>query len=317
MLVPENPGRIGSDTLFRLSVAGAESNVAAYLSMLGTGAAWVSKVGDDPFGRFILREISARGVDVVHAGMDARYPTGVAFKDRSEEQTKVWYYRSNSAASTLNEETARLVCSLGAKLIHLSGITSALSPSCKDFMAEVIRARPAGTPVSFDVNWRPSLWKEGGAETMLNFAQSADIVFVGLDEAHALWGSANAGEVRRLLDRPEYLVVKRGAEGATLFRRNEEVFVPALAVDVVEPVGAGDAFAAGFLAGHLAGMTLRDAGRLGTIVASSALSVATDIGVLPGRKYIEELLHLSDEAWNGQRFAAAREESSITRVPNR
>jgi 2-dehydro-3-deoxygluconokinase len=318
MLVPENPGEMNSDTLFRLSVAGAESNVAAYLSMLGVKAAWISRVGDDPFGDFLLDEIRGFGVDVGLTHQDSQRPTGVAFKDRSEAQTKVWYYRAGSAASALNPAAARLVGSLGARVVHLSGITSALSPSCRDFMAEMVRAKVAGTSLSFDVNWRPALWKDDdGPAAMLEVARAADIVFVGLDEANALWGSTEPREVRRLLGDPEFLVVKQGAEGCTVFRHDERIFVPALIVDVVEPVGAGDAFAAGFLAGHLMGMSLRDAGRLGTIVASSALSVSTDIGALPGRQYISGLLQLTDEAWRGHRFAPDFTESSSTRVPNR
>jgi 2-dehydro-3-deoxygluconokinase len=152
---------------------------------------------------------------------------------------------------------------------------------------------------------------------MLEAARAVDIVFVGLDEANDLWGSTYPLEVRRLLPDPEILVVKQGAEGCTVFRGDEQVFVPALIVDVVEPVGAGDAFAAGFLSGYLSGMAIRDAGRLGTIVASCSLSVVTDIGALPGREYIRELLQLTDEGWRGQRFAPNLTESSNTRVSNR
>jgi 2-dehydro-3-deoxygluconokinase len=286
--------------------------------MLGSDVSWISKVGDDPLGRFLLDEIHSFGVDVGHTECDSGRPTGVAFKDRSEAQTKVWYYRSGSAASTLGPEAARLVSSLGARVIHLSGITSALSPSCRDFLTELISTRAPGTALSFDVNWRPALWKnDGGPAAMLEAARAADIVFVGLDEANALWGSTHPLEVRRLLPDPEFLAVKQGAEGCTVFRRDERVFVPALVVDVVEPVGAGDAFAAGFLSGYLRGMAIRDAGRLGTIVASCSLSVVTDIGALPGREYVSGLLQLTDEDWRGQRFVPNLKESSSTRVPNR
>src|SRR5688572_13345605 len=103
MLVPEKRGPFAADSLFRLSVAGAESNVAAYLSMLGAEVSWVSKVGDDPFGQFMLNELRGLGIDVGHTGVAQEYPTGVAFKDRSAAQTKVWYYRSGSAASTVDE----------------------------------------------------------------------------------------------------------------------------------------------------------------------------------------------------------------------
>lgn len=317
MLVPEHPGRLASDTRFRLSVAGAESNVAAYLSMLGAEVSWISKVGEDPFGQFMLNELRGLGIDVGHAGVAQGYPTGVAFKDRAARQTKVWYYRSGSAASTVDEVTAETVSSLDSKLIHLSGITLALSPSCEGFMREIIRTKRAGTRISFDVNWRPALWAGSGSEPVLDFAQASDIVFVGLDEAQALWGSQDEEAVRDLLHSPEILVVKRGAEGSTIFHKGSQVSVPALSVDVVEPVGAGDAFAAGFLAGYLKGMSMRSCGRLGTITASTALSVETDIGVLPGKKYIEELLELPEEAWMKARFAPGPAESSFSRVTNR
>ncbi len=318
MLVPEARGHFGSESLFRLSVAGAESNVAAYLSMLGAQVSWVSKVGDDPFGHFMLKELRGLGIDVERTDIAREFPTGIAFKDRSAAQTKVWYYRSGSAASTMDETAAQTVSSLGSKLIHLSGITLALSPTCESFMREVVRTKHADTRISFDVNWRPALWTKSGSQPVLDFAQSSDIVFVGLDEAQALWGSQDEVAVRRLLDSPEILVVKRGADGSTIFHGNEKVAVPALSVNVVEPVGAGDAFAAGFLSGYLAGMPMRNCGRLGTIAADTALSVEIDIGALPAREYIEELLALPEEAWMRAQFAPnSAAESSFSRVPNR
>lgn len=311
MFVPELSGSPTSESRYRISVAGAESNVATYLAMLGVRAAWVSHVGADPFGDYILEELGRRGVDVSHTFADSSRPTGVAFKDRSEEQTLVRYYRAGSAASDMGAETARTVHDLDAKLVHLSGITPALSSSCKGFVHDVMKSRRDNARVSFDVNWRPVLWKDGNNESILTFARAADIVFVGLDEAQALWGSADASEVRRLLHEPEILVVKQGSDGATVFHHDQWSFIPALTVDVVEPVGAGDAFAAGFLAGQLAGMSVERSARLGTILASSTLSVATDVSDLPAWEYVEELLQLEDEEWQGKCFALTDEKGKF------
>jgi len=147
------------------------------------------------------------------------------------------------------------------------------------------------------VNWRPALWKDREPAALLPIARAADVVFVGLDEAQAIWRSADVRAVRRLLPEPPVLVVKQGPAGATVFHGDDEVFVPSLSVDVVEPVGAGDALAAGFLVGLLRRLPVRQALRLGTIVAGSALRVTADVGPLPENAQIEALLDASDEAW--------------------
>ena len=304
MLVPDTPGELTPETHYRITVAGAESNVASYLSMLGASSAWVSRVGADPFGEYILRELRQRNVNVSSTRIDPDRPTGVAYKDRTENQTRVNYFRAGSAASAMDVDMVQAVHAFAPALLHLSGVTSALSDSCKRFMEEAIRARNPRTLISYDVNWRPVLWKGADHSEVLASAKACDIVFVGLDEADALWNVNTPRAARKLLPEPQTLVVKQGAEGATIFHHDEESFVSALKVDVIEPVGAGDAFAAGFLAGLLSDMPFSRAARLGTVTASSALSVASDIGTLPPREYVEELLHVDDAEWCNRRFTA-------------
>lgn len=316
MFVTEHSGELAAGAVYRLSVAGAESNVAMYLSKLGLRAAWIGRVGADPFGSFIIKELEASGVDVTRTIIDPARPTGVTFKDRSNESTRVRYYRTGSAASALDAATASAVNVLQPRIIHLSGITSALSPGCEDFVRAVLAGKAPDARVSFDVNWRPALWENNGHAAIKTFAQAADIVFVGLDEAEDLWGLSDVDDVRAFLDRPKVLVVKRGAKGATVFCDKQRVAVPALRVNVVEPVGAGDAFAAGFLAGHLTGLSLQQTTRLGTIVASSALSVAADVGDLPPQEYISGLLNLSEELWEGQSFTPSYSTRNLPHVPN-
>ena len=150
------------------------------------------------------------------------------------------------------------------------------------------------------MNHRPALWKdEQAGEVLLRLAGRADIVFVGLDEAQALWGDTvtDAAAVRGLLPGPGILVVKDGGREATAFAGATTHIVPALTVRVVEPVGAGDAFAAGFLAGLRAHQDPASALRLGHLTAASALTVASDHGPLPPPERLSELLGLSPEAW--------------------
>ncbi|WP_425337972.1 PfkB family carbohydrate kinase [Streptomyces violaceorubidus] len=155
----------------------------------------------------------------------------------------------------------------GAALLHLAGVTPALSPSCRALVERAPSTPPErrAQAVSFDADHRPARWPPGTAATVPREpADRAGIVLVGLDEARDLWGAdLGARDVRRLLGRPRVLVVKGGGRGATAFAGHGRCTVPALATEVVEPVGAGDAFAAGFLAGLCDGTDLTRALRLG------------------------------------------------------
>jgi 2-dehydro-3-deoxygluconokinase len=302
MFVPEPPLPISASATYRPTVAGAESNVAAFGAALGVRTTWVSRVGDDQFGRYVVNELTGHGVDVGYVEPDLHRPTGVAFKEPSPAGTRVTYFRHGSAASAMDEKTAEMVRSLRGRALHLSGITPALSDSCQALVQELVEHRDSGSTVSFDVNWRPKLWRNRDPGILLQLARASDIVFVGHDEAQALWGVTAAADVRRLLPEPPMVVVKQGAVGATAFVGKEAVFVPAFDMRVVEPVGAGDGFAAGFLAGTLRDLDLRERLRLGTIVASSALRVPSDVGPLPPPANIEALLGLTDDEWRDARF---------------
>ncbi|MFZ3569899.1 sugar kinase [Streptomyces sp. BH097] len=238
----------------RLAVAGAESTVAQYLADLGHEAAWVSRVGDDPFGRRIVAAVASRGVDVAGVLADPAAPTGVYFKDPGPDGTRVHYYRAGSAASRMTAADADRVDLTGVRLLHLTGITPALSDGCAELVDTLVRrAADSGTLVSFDVNHRPALWssRDEAADALLALARRADVVLVGRDEAETLWDTATAEDVRDHLAPRGTLVVKDGDVGATEFTAAGSEFVAAPAVDVVEAVGAGDAFAAGYLSGLL------------------------------------------------------------------
>lgn len=274
LVAPDPPAPLDRGGPMRLDVAGAESTVACYLAMLGARAAWASRVGDDPLGRLVRSRIAAYGVDTSMVTVDPDAPTGVFFKDPGE-RTVVYYYRAGSAASRLGPD---LVPSLSG-LVHLSGITPALSASCAA-LVEAVLAAPV--TVSFDVNYRPGLWPVARAAPVLaELAGRADVTFVGLDEARTLWDTATAEDVRALLPGPGVLVVKDGGNGAVSFGPSGTVFAAAPAVDVVEPVGAGDAYAAGYLYGVLHDLPEPARLRLGHLVAAAALRVTGDVGVLP------------------------------------
>jgi 2-dehydro-3-deoxygluconokinase len=293
-LVPEPVGALADAAALRLTVAGAESNVAMYLADHGVPARWVSAVGDDPLNRRAVAEVAAGGVDVTGVRTDAVRPTGLLVKDPGPEGTRVHYYRRGSAAAAMGPADLECDAVRGAGVLHLTGITAALSASCRDL---VDKALAGPRPVSFDVNHRPALWEDGSAPAVLrDLADRADLVFVGLDEAQALWGPriASPADIRALLPGPRPLVVKDGAHAATAFDGEDACTVPALPVRVVEPVGAGDAFAAGFLAGLHRGEPLVRALRLAHITAGAALRVPEDHGPLPDPARIAGLLDAPD-----------------------
>jgi 2-dehydro-3-deoxygluconokinase len=274
LVTPDPPAPLETGGPMRLEVAGAESTVACYLAMLGARTAWAGRVGDDPLGRLVVGRVASYGVDTSLVEVDPDAPTGVFFKDPGET-TSVYYYRVGSAASRMD---ASLLPRLTGR-VHLSGITPALSSSCADLVEQAL-ASPL--TVSFDVNYRPGLWPVAVAAPVLHrLAGRADVVFVGLDEARTLWDVATPGDVRALLPTPGVLVVKAGAVGAYSFGPAGETFAAAPAVDVVEPVGAGDAYAAGYLYGLLHDRPEPDRLRLGHLVAGAALRVTGDVGDLP------------------------------------
>ncbi|MFJ8886405.1 sugar kinase [Streptomyces sp. NPDC102402] len=305
-LVPDPAAPLEEAAALGVRIAGAESNVAVYLADHGVPARWVSALGDDPFGRRIRGEVAAAGVDVSGVRTDPDRPTGLLVKDPGPDGTRVHYYRRGSAASALTADVLEEDAVRTAGLVHLSGVTPALSPGCRELVAALLDPPSAERPrpVSFDVNHRPALWPDGTAPAvLLDFARRADITFVGLDEAQALWGEGleDAEAVRALLPEPGVLVVKDGGTDATAFDGTGVHRVPARRVEVVEPVGAGDAFAAGFLAGLLRGESTVRALRLGHITAGAALGVTGDHGPLPDPDRIAGLLDATPREWAGDR----------------
>ncbi|WP_225632053.1 sugar kinase [Streptomyces solaniscabiei] len=301
--LPSRPGRLADVPSFDRAIGGAESNVACVLAAAGHTARWVSAVGADGFGDHLVEAIGAYGVDVRAVRRDPDRPTGIYFRtagDRATDAHEVAYYRAGSAASAMSAATLDLDAIRSGRVLHLSGITAALSADCLGLMRELTARRPGRPLVSFDVNHRPGLWRDGdGPAVLLELARGADLVFVGEDEA---WGLGGPEAVRAALPEPELLVVKQGATGATAFHGEHVTSVPALHVDVVAAVGAGDAFAAGFLSATLRGLPVRERLRHGHLMAAAALTAPGDLATPPARHHADRLAALDDDAWGRLRL---------------
>ncbi|MCF1596190.1 sugar kinase, partial [Streptomyces muensis] len=220
--LPTRPGRLADVPSFERGIGGAESNVACALAAAGHSVRWVSRVGADGFGDHLVEAIGGYGVDVSAVGRDTARPTGVYFRtagDRGTDAHEVAYYRSGSAASVMSVENVDLDAVRSGRVLHLSGITAALSEGCLELLRELTAPHEGRPLVSFDVNYRPGLWRGAdGPAVLLELARRADLVFVGEDEAEEAWGiTGGPPAVRAALPEPGVLVVKQGAVGATAF----------------------------------------------------------------------------------------------------
>lgn len=295
-LTPRRTGLLRYATHFERFVAGAASNVAIGLVRLGHTAGWISRVGRDEFGACVKAAVRGEGVDVSQVVSDSDAPTGVYFKERRQSnETRVYYYRAGSAASRLSPEDIDPEYLGAATYVHLTGITPALSATCREATREVLRiAGDQGVRVSFDPNIRRRLWSEDEArEVLLEMLPHTHLVLAGKDEAQLLSGEAMPEEAARSLRGmgPSQVVVRLGAEGALAVGPSGDVVrKPALPVEVVEPVGAGDAFNAGFLSGQLRGWSLGESLRLGNILGGLATTVPGDVEALPTQEEVQAFL---------------------------
>ncbi|MEU0071491.1 sugar kinase [Streptomyces sp. NPDC006332] len=308
VLSPRDTRPLAHQRALALAVGGAESNVACALVALGHSAAWVGRVGDDPLGRRVLADLTTRGVDVSAVETDPLRPTGVYFKDTGPEGTGTYYYRRDSAAAAMDTGLTDLPLLRRARALHLSGITAALSDTCAELVTDlVIRRSVPGPAISFDVNHRPALWRHRPADAapvLKELARGADLVFVGRDEAERLWGTRTAHDIRDLLGPGPALVVKDAGRGATAYGADgAETYVPTPAARVVEPVGAGDAFAAGYLAALLEGRTPANGLRLGHLVAAATLGTREDVPTDLARDTLDHHLALDNAAWSALRLS--------------
>ena len=277
------PLRVGTPA--RLSFAGAESTVAIGLARLGHSCAWIGRVGDDDFGRMISMQLRAEGVDA-HVIIDGEAPTALMTRQqRTADRTAVQYWRAGSAGSRLSWADVPVDVPGGADVLHVTGITPALSPAAADTVARAVTvAREQGATVSFDVNYRSALWTQQEAASRLTpIAEQADVVFAGPAELELVGGRA------LLAAGVSELVVKDGAAGARVVTAEGERFGDALAVSVVDPVGAGDGFVAGYLSARLDRLSVDECLARAAVVGAFCVSTTGDWEGLPRRRELSLL----------------------------
>ncbi len=278
-------GTINYAPLFMKSVGGAESNVAIGLSRLGMKTRWISRVGQDPFGDFILSTLAGEGVDVSQVKRDTQAPTAVFFKEsKGYGDPNVYYYRKHSAASKLSNHDIEDSWFQAARHLHVTGITPALGEHTTEMIKQaMIKAREVGLTVSFDPNLRRKLWTEEKArDTLLSLIPHCDVFLPGLDEAEFLLGENTEEQycTEFLKLGPKLVVLKLGTRGSMAMYEDQVVEAKAFKVSsVVDTVGAGDSFAAGLLSVLLSGQHPFEPEKLASTVPA-ALERANIMGAL-------------------------------------
>jgi 2-dehydro-3-deoxygluconokinase len=293
LVVPPSPGRLRHATSLVLSIGGAESNLAIGLARLGIPASWISVLGEDELGELVLHRLRAEGVDTSAVRRVSDRPTGLYLREEVAGRLRVYYYRSGSAASTLAPNAFDPSVLRGATFLHLTGITGALSPDCADFLQwAATTARDSGVRVSYDVNYRSRLWGPSAARAATEaLLPLVDVLFVGHEEATALWGWDDDAALEQLSKiGPSHVVLKLGAAGCAAVIDGERLSSPGFPAQELDPIGAGDAFDAGYLAATLWGWAPEK--RLRTANAMGAFCVQNlgDYEGLPSRRELDAFL---------------------------
>jgi len=284
-------GRLQAARSLVKSVAGAESNLAIGLARLGRTVAMLTRVGADPFGDEIVRTLRGEGVETQWVAREHTAPTGVMIKERrGPDDIHVYYYRQSSAAARLCAADLPAEAVEQAARVHVTGITLALGEGPREAVDELLRlANEHRVPVSFDPNFRLKLWSvREAAQACASLLPSISDLLVGEDELVAMADVSGAkpdleGALEWLEDFDlNSTVVKRGADGVIGVRGGERYARPAYPVgSLVDTVGAGDAFNAGFLHASLDGDSFKSALDVGCWVASRVVSHFGDYEGLP------------------------------------
>jgi 2-dehydro-3-deoxygluconokinase len=264
--------------------AGAELNTCIAVRRLGMPASLLTRLGDDGPGRIVQHAMATSGIAADGIEIDRDRRTGLYLREWLPDGVRrVTYYRRHSAATALGTLDLPMPTMTAADIALLTGITVALGPgprhACERLLAG---ARASGATVCFDPNYRPALWESEGAtrNELLGFVRLVDVLLLSEDDSALLFGSTDPDIVlsASLSQGPQVVVFKQGALGASVATSDNARFdQPAAPVDgALDPVGAGDGFNGGFIAGLLAGLRLEDAARLGAYVGARAVEAIGD-----------------------------------------
>lgn len=303
VFVARDIGRMRYCRDFSIRPGGAEATVAVGLQRLGISAGWISALGDDELGHFVRNFIAAEQVDVSQVIVIPGKSTGIFIRERLPKgNAKHYYYRKGSAFSCFTKEKISAEYISKAKYLHVTGISPALSPECDDMIWHSVQvAKKAGVTVCFDPNVRLNLWNKDDAVRCLDrLFKAADIVLPGLEDMQMLFGD-------KTIDEACYRLISMGCNKFVLKNANKDVIAyengrmtsfPVVNIeDPIDVMGAGDAFAAGFISALFRDETFCDSVKFAIAVAGISIQMPGNIESLPTRLEVQEVM-LGTKKWN-------------------
>ncbi|SPT69975.1 sugar kinase [Anaerobiospirillum thomasii] len=297
LLIAQAEGSLDSVSGYSLAVAGAEFNVATGSARLGHKTAYLTKLGDDPFGKLIARTLRNNGIMDDLVLYTKERSTGFMLKSKvSKGDPEIFYFRKGSAASTLNVDDVEKIDFTQFSHIHLTGILPALTDDTRAAVYKMIdKAREANLFISFDPNLRPQLWpsKEVMVETINDLASKADMVLPGDGEGEILCGTTDPHEINKFYRNlgAKIVVTKCGPDGALCSVEDREFMTHGFVIDkVVDTVGAGDGFACGVITALMEGLPLESAVERACAIGAIQCTFVGDNEGLPTPEALKEFM---------------------------
>lgn len=300
LFIAKDEGPLDMVTEYSLAVAGAEFNMAIGLARLEHHVTYVTKLGDDPFGKLIVNVMGQNGISTDFVQYSNDHPTGFMLKNRvSKGDPEIFYFRRNSAASTLSIDDVNKIDFLNYKYLHITGILPALNTITRTATFHLIElARQNGLSITFDPNLRPQLWEDRSTmvQVINELSAKADILLPGEGEGEILCNSRDPEKISNFYLKlgAKAVITKIGSRGAFLATNSERFVVEGFKVEkVVDTVGAGDGFAAGVVSALLENLSLEQAARRGNAVGAIQVSSRGDNDGLPNRSQLAKFMGLS------------------------
>lgn len=297
LLIAQSEGALDSVSGYSLAVAGAEFNVAVGTARLGHQVTYMTKLGNDPFGKRIITVLNENKIGNEFVSFSDTHKTGFMLKSKvSKGDPDIFYFRAGSAASTLSVADVEKINMKNYSYIHLTGILPALSENTRQAVYLMFKkARTAGLTISFDPNLRPQLWPSEKImrDTVNDMASLADIVLPGTAEGKVLMGSDDPKKINDFYRKngAKTVVTKCGAGGAFVTDNDENYMVKGYKADkVVDTVGAGDGFAVGIITGLMEKLPLKEAVRRGNAIGAIQVMSRGDNEGLPSREQLKKFM---------------------------
>ncbi|MGG3235731.1 sugar kinase [Priestia flexa] len=286
-MYPRKKGPLRFSHSFERGMGGAELNFAIGCARLGLKPGWISKLGDDEFGKYVFDQARGEGVDLSHVTFTSNYPTSVYFREiHANGDSRSFFYRHDSPTLELSQHDIVEEYVKNFKILHITGVFPSIHHQNIELMKFIISiAKKHGLKISFDPNVRLKMWSaEEAVAFVLSILKDVDIILTSKEEADLIFGLQSERNHIEAFKKYgiETVVIKKGADGAVGEHNGEYLEQPAVHVPlVVDTVGAGDGFDAGFISAHIKGKTFKECLEYGSIVGAMVVSVEGDNEGLP------------------------------------